>query len=817
MSNFGFYWLRTRAYPPSGVMPSTSFGAVQQPPTTLSISPNPSTYGQSITLTATCTLSTDSCAIDYPSLGTAIATGTGSATYTYNAFSLGAGTYSSFYANDITAGTNSIAQTLTVNKVPSVQACTYRGNAVANGITYTELWASGLVNCTVTSHNNQLSGTLAYNSVNVASGASISYNAIWDDFNNTLTFSNAGNSNYTSNTMTWYLNYIPYTFISSSLGAKGYETSTQNPIFTFNLTKYDGKATVTLNVNGKNVSTDTQNISNTQQTFILGYPIPLLPTNGVVYNYNAILTLSNPFNEVVNPANTLKQTELWNYLPSVTALPNPAILGNNMTFNTSIAQVNSYNAVNVTGDVKLGNQTLTEQVLGEYNYKAIALSFVPKAFNLTMPTLGTSQTYTVNSILKLSFMGANVFRNTSTTFTDYYPAITNCTSPYTTNTLTWTFYNASTLAEWPANVLVQTFFNPIENGYTGPTISGTAGATFTNPATSNSYVSCIYPSFAHFGISATLTYSSALTHTPAQSSIYINYPISNVIQPQKLYILPNSTPLQYEIFIQNTSSDAFIAGLVKIGLYNPNTNTTIPVGTILVPAGLGTLVTLQGGGDKYVFQAYTTDGQTLLATTPPFEPVAGSSSVQDYVIPVGKFVVRLPNYYLNQIITNCTAGAIVANSVNVNCNFNVKTGGSYPFTISAVKTIAQYANTTCTDTLTGSFGTVSCPFANIYNNSYTWQFTTQINGTTYLLQYGTIGQQPLAYGLDGVWIALLAIIVLVTAMISRNANLGIIMFDIGFIGMSVIGFINLPLKSATLGGLIIVSGLLLYMINRQRQ
>ena len=87
-----FQYIRTRAYPPSGVMPSVTFGAVQSATIpTLSISPNPATYGQSVTITATCHASTDTCAIDYPSLGTAIATGTGSATYTYNAFSLGAG------------------------------------------------------------------------------------------------------------------------------------------------------------------------------------------------------------------------------------------------------------------------------------------------------------------------------------------------------------------------------------------------------------------------------------------------------------------------------------------------------------------------------------------------------------------------------------------------------------------------------------------------------------------------------------------------------------------------------------------------------
>ena len=106
------YYIRTRAYPPSGVMPSATFGLLTP---TLSITPNPSTYLSSITLTAHCPTG-DTCAIDYPTLGTHIATGTGSVTYTYAAGSLAAGTYGSYYANDITAGINSQPQTLTVDQ-----------------------------------------------------------------------------------------------------------------------------------------------------------------------------------------------------------------------------------------------------------------------------------------------------------------------------------------------------------------------------------------------------------------------------------------------------------------------------------------------------------------------------------------------------------------------------------------------------------------------------------------------------------------------------------------------------------------------------
>ena len=55
---FNIYWLRTRAYPPNGVMPSVSFGAVQAIPPTLSLT-SPIVYGQNDTITAT-TVSGDS-------------------------------------------------------------------------------------------------------------------------------------------------------------------------------------------------------------------------------------------------------------------------------------------------------------------------------------------------------------------------------------------------------------------------------------------------------------------------------------------------------------------------------------------------------------------------------------------------------------------------------------------------------------------------------------------------------------------------------------------------------------------------------------
>ncbi|MEM0149494.1 MAG: hypothetical protein QXW10_01200 [Candidatus Micrarchaeaceae archaeon] len=91
----------------------------------LTINPNPAYTTQSVTITATCTPSTDICEIDYPSLSTAIATGKGKATYTYNANSLPVGTRKYYYAYDKTLQIASAGQSLTItNKVASTNAAT---------------------------------------------------------------------------------------------------------------------------------------------------------------------------------------------------------------------------------------------------------------------------------------------------------------------------------------------------------------------------------------------------------------------------------------------------------------------------------------------------------------------------------------------------------------------------------------------------------------------------------------------------------------------------------------------------------------------
>ena len=127
---------------------------------------------------SSCPNPTDTCAIDYPTLGTAIATGTGSATYTWNTTKEGIGTYSSFYAVDGTQNTNSTPQSLTTY-VPFVFYNITNGvtqtlnigvaNASINTFYPYKLYAPhNGINYTLTQIYNSVSTILTNNALNIS-------------------------------------------------------------------------------------------------------------------------------------------------------------------------------------------------------------------------------------------------------------------------------------------------------------------------------------------------------------------------------------------------------------------------------------------------------------------------------------------------------------------------------------------------------------------------------------------------------------------------------------------------------------------------
>ena len=285
-----------------------------------------------------------------------------------------------------------------------------------------------------------------------ATGASIQYNAAWNNANTQIVGNVTPSGNYIANSITFNINSIPYSVISSSAAATGYETSNQPIQFVINITKAATTANMLFYQNGILQQSQAQAVLPLPNTWNFYQNIPLLPSNNILYAYNGAISFTTPNSVItVNPVNTLSQSEYENYFPSANiitpyqssltvASPN-SILGDNITINTNIAQATVLNAATVAGNVRIGNTAISETVTSLYNFKAIASSFVPYNYGLANPTTGSPVTITVNSIVQLFSLTNNVFRNASITFSSYNETLATC-SAYPTNAINWLFYNS---------------------------------------------------------------------------------------------------------------------------------------------------------------------------------------------------------------------------------------------------------------------------------------------------------------------------------------------------------------------------------------
>ena len=155
------------------------------------------------------------------------------------------------------------------------------------------------------------------------------------------------------------------------------------------------------------------------------------------------------------------------------------------------------------------------------------------------------------------------------------------------------------------NVLMKGFFTLINNFFNYQ-INGTS-AGWTATATASSYETCIYPSFAKFAFNSTISASSA--NTAVSQAYYQDFMVSNVSTTQKFYLLQITDPIAYEVFVENLSTQTYLPALVKVLLYNQNTNSSIQITELKTGYNSGTALTLQDN-DTYKLIAYTLNGKT---------------------------------------------------------------------------------------------------------------------------------------------------------------------------------------------------------------
>jgi len=184
-------WMRARAYPPNGVMPSVSFSSVQTAPgyPLLTITPNSITYGGTSNITASVNPNTDT--IELFMNGNLIGgPSTGTIKYTFNSLQYGAGSYT-FNAFDENSLKSNIG-TLIVNKAaPIISLPNFPQPFIYNG-------SSATITASLSSYNNQLAGNIYINNTFLKSFTTSTSFTETNPNNYTVVANTIGNANYTA-------------------------------------------------------------------------------------------------------------------------------------------------------------------------------------------------------------------------------------------------------------------------------------------------------------------------------------------------------------------------------------------------------------------------------------------------------------------------------------------------------------------------------------------------------------------------------------------------------------------------------------------
>ena len=773
-------YLRTRLQPPNGVMPTVSFGSVQLVSRgQIVISPNPATYGQRISIIATCTPSTDSCAVEYP-IGTEIATGTGSASYsiscTTQANCWAVGNYL-FSGNDLTSGASS-SNTLVINTATPSTACTFNGGALVSGATTNSLLASAPLACTISTLGNQVSSTLTYNSVDEGSSTSgVSFGTAWDNKNNPFTWSSPATANFTSADFTGSIDYLPYIVLDAiAPGGTQYETSTQKFDYELNVSKVFTTANVALTQNNVPIMWSNQTAAKVPQWFNFTYLVPLQASNDIVYTYNGDFQATAPLTDY-GTFNTVKQTTLWDYYVSGAWKYASIIEGDTQTLFANLTQPSAMqNAVVSNVTAKVGSQTLHPLLLTTYHYYSTIKSFTANAFGLTAPTTSASVTIPMNSLsFTLTFNGNSITRSMTNTptFNDSVGTLVACNATYTDIAFNYTFWNASQpTQQYTANVQLNGFYQVVNGAYTGPSINGT-DAGLSAKATSDQYETCQTPADIKFPVSGGFSYQ-----TP-NSIIAQYFLVQQSSQPKNnihLYISSALTSIaQYNIGVENVTTLTFIPALVEVAQYIPNTNSSVVVNEFQTSAGSGYVVDLEQG-TIYRLIAYTLSG-TYLTTTPYFQASCTSGQICSKTILIGNTTSSLLQNIIGNIHVTC--GYIyntTPNTTQVSCNFNSINGTSQLVSLYLWQnaTAGAQANLFCQRNVTSVSGSVACTGTQTNTTSYFWKLFLNTSYGAQLITQGNFGPQSSLFGDIGWLLLLIGIIAAGCLFVFINPALGIL-------------------------------------------
>ncbi len=741
----------------------------------MSITPNPTIYGQSTTITATCSPSTDTCAVDYPSLGTHLCSGTTTCSYTYLSGNLAAGTYSSYYANDITAGTASAGNTLTVNKDTPSESL----NNVSQSWTGTSGYSSTITGSFTAANTalaeNQITATLSC--TNLGSGSTTSTtNSVSLGISNTIggfpcTFSSAATGNYNA------ANAVPV----NNIIATPLYFQTYNALFTLTPANQIPQAFAPINsiyypaklyVTSPNslISYTLNGVLPTATTLQSGASISYVPpanlANQGIYTANLIETENG--NSVTIGANVdvLNMTDITDtpiYTSEIQLFP---ILANTITFSASPT---SYSINSIPSSFTITGNTLSGAVF----QTSTSGSFYPQ-FKLTYGQFSPALSFYANQL--------NNPKDTAISITPFTFTLANTINAALRTIANFSIFSQQTFNGVAANLTLQV--NGTFNNYaltSNNVVSASSWNAFTLQMLKSNYLNP--------NITLDINNDSATATTGVYFAHYDNFCPITVSSTQAASFpigLVNSNGSRYDIYAYTQGGGSATGYRLQV-LEQKGVGSTA-VQEVLIPASLPLVLALQASGQNYAFVVYSSNCKSSYykgAFTQPSNPI--------YIV----LNVSPSAYVYNTTQATGSCKIVSSNTIayNVSCFASDPKSLAYAYNLKIFNetsaagtfTIAHQAN------FTGSAFATNFTLPRNATYSYQiWASVYSISSSLVLVGHGTLSVQQItiASPLLG-FVALIVLLVFVYGGAQTGKPLIVLaLADIGFIFVSLI--ISIP-------------------------
>jgi len=359
-----------------------------------------------------------------------------------------------------------------------------------------------------------------------------------------------------------YFTIDDYEIENTSFEPYAYETSLQNYSIIIRV-NWDLIKNITLNLNWNQTykGMDYQITNSTHLIDITEFELPLIQTNNTEVPIWWELTFyENDGNDQADFAEQYlvdtpeTQHLIYAYwINSVEVDPSQSVEGDLITANLYYHK--EFDKPTFSANFTCINEDSVEMIHNELLQYFYWQFYTPKEQTL-------SNSYTCYFTLNISYNNEYRLMSDSATLTNYKMIIAPCNSTISTQTLKISIYNEKTFN--PTNATLDVLKITLLNNNVNESYS------YSNQTLSNTFIYCIYPSFADVHGNVYFEYSNS--NSPKREYYVLNNEFSSEISEVKAYLLNYSYASYTNVYVYDVNNQKMPNVYVRILKFNPNTN-----------------------------------------------------------------------------------------------------------------------------------------------------------------------------------------------------------------------------------------------------